>query len=66
MNDKLATITNLFEEKEMPEDEAKKFCHNFLKAQNLSKNGEGEIPITLHQVKKYLSFREKIPQFDKN
>ena len=60
-------ITNLFLESNLNENEKEKeeFIEKFSKAQKIAKNGTGEFPITLHEVRKYISFRKSIPQLDK-
>ena len=48
------------------ENEQTEFEHYFKKAQDIAKNAEGEFPFTLHEVRKYISFRKSIDSLDKN
>ncbi len=48
-------ISKLFEEADLKETELFENC--FFKARDIAKEGEGEFPITLHEVKKYISLR---------
>ena len=65
-------ITNLFLESNLKENEneiekeKEEFIEKFKKAQKIAKNGTGEFPITLHEAKKYLSFRKSVPEIDKS
>ena len=59
-------ISELFEEAHISKKEKDEFFSSFLKAQNIAKNGTGELPITLNEVGKYISFIKSIPNFDKN
>ena len=65
-NDIVNIISNLFSEAELEKTEQDEFTNNFLKAQKIAKEGVGEFPITLHEVRKYISFRKSIPKLDKN
>jgi len=65
-NDIENIITNLFSEAELEKTEREEFSKNFLKAQKIAKEGVGEFPITLHEVRKYISFRKSIPKLDRN
>ena len=58
-------ITYLFNKAELPKDEKDEFSVNFLKAQKIAREGVGEFPITLHEVRKYISLRKSIPELDK-
>ena len=58
-------ISNLFNEAGLHKDEQIEFTKNFLTAQKIAKEGIGEYPITLNEVKKYISFRKSIPDLDK-
>ena len=64
-NDIVNIISYLFNEAELKKSERDEFITNFLKAQKIAKEGVGEFPITLHEVRKYISFRKSIPQLDK-
>ena len=64
-NDIKNIISNLFKEAKLEKSEAKEFTENFLKAQKIAREGVGEFPLTLHEVRKYISFRKSIPQLDK-
>ena len=60
-------ITKLFEEAQLTNrKEQEQFISNFLKAQKIAKNDIGEFPITLHEVRKYISFRKAIPNLGIN
>ena len=59
-------ISFLFEEAGLGKDEQEKFFSDFKMAQKISKEAEGEFPITLYEVRKYISFRKNIPNLDKN
>ena len=50
-------ILKLFEEAGRPPEEIELFENCFFKARDIAKEGEGEFPITLHEVKKYISLR---------
>ncbi len=65
-NDIVHIISYLFNEVDLTKNEQKEFTDNFLKAQKIAKEGVGEFPITLHEVRKYISFRNAIPKLDKN
>ena len=52
-------------DKDSFENELKEFTINFLKAQKIAKEGVGEFPITLHEVRKYIAFRKSIPYLDR-
>ena len=58
-------INILFQEAGL-ESEQEEFVQNFLVVQKIAKNGVGEFPLTLHEVRKYISFRKEIPCLDKN
>ena len=64
-NDIVNIISYLFEEAGLSKGEQEEFTINFLKAQKIAKEGVGEFPITLHEVRKYISFRKSIPKLDK-
>ena len=64
-NDIVNIISNLFNEADLPKNEENEFISSFLKALKIIKEGVGEFPITLHEVRKYISFRKSIPQLDK-
>ena len=64
-NDIVNIISNLFNKAELPKTEKDEFTISFLKAQKIAKEGVGEFPITLHEVRKYISFRKSIPNLDK-
>ena len=57
-------ISILFKKAGLSDMEKEKFLSCFKKAQKIAQTGEGEFPITLHEVKKYISFRKSIPNFD--
>ena len=59
-------ISNLFNEAGLPKNEQEEFTDSFLKAQKIAKEGVGEYPITLHEVRKYISFRKSIPNIERN
>ena len=63
-NDIANIIKYLFKEANLLEEQDD-FKDNFLKAQKIAKEGIGEFPITLHEVRKYISFRKSIPDLDK-
>ena len=52
-------INKLFIEADL-KNEQEEFVNYFKKAQDIAKNAEGEFPITLHEVRKYISFRKSI------
>ena len=56
-NDIKNIISNLFNEAGLSKNEQDEFTVNFLKAQKIAKDGVGEFPITLHEVRKYIFFR---------
>ena len=58
-------IIYLFEEAELEKEEGEEFLKKFLDAQKISKEENGESPITIHEVRKYISFRKSIPELDK-
>jgi len=64
-NDTQKIISNLFNEYKLSKKEQEEFSRNFLKAQKIAKEGVGEYPLTLHEVRKYISFRKAIPNLDK-
>ena len=64
-NDIVNIISNLFNEADLPKNEENEFISSFIKALKIIKEGVGEFPITLHEVRKYISFRKSIPQLDK-
>ena len=64
-NDIVNIISNLFNEADLPKNEENEFISSFLKALKIIKEGVGEFPLTLHEVRKYISFRKSIPQLDK-
>jgi len=59
-------ITNLFNEAGLKKMEQDEFIEKFITAQKIAKEGVGEFPITLHEVRKYISFRKSLPNLDKN
>ena len=65
-NNIVNVISNLFSEAELPKSEQYEFTINFLKAEKIAKDGVGEFPITLHEVRKYISLWRSIPKLDKN
>ena len=65
-NDIVNIIKQLFEEGGLSKSEIDEFTISFLKAQKIAREGVGEFPITLHEIRKYLSFRKSIPNLDKN
>ena len=65
-NDISNIIANLFKEAGLPKNEQEEFTLSFLKAQKIAKEGIGEFPITLQEVRKYISFRKSLPNLDKN
>ena len=66
-NDITKIITKLFDEAELTnKKEQEQFITSFLKAQKIAKNDIGEFPITLHEVRKYISFRKAIPSLGGN
>ena len=66
-NDITKIITKLFDEAQLTDKkEQEQFISSFLKSQKIAKNDITEFPITLHEVKKYISLREAIPDLDRN
>ena len=66
-NDITKIITKLFDEAQLTDKkEQEQFISSFLKAQKIAKNDITEFPITLHEVRKYISLREAIPDLDRN
>ena len=59
-------IANLFNEAGLKKMEQDEFIEKFITAQKIAKEGVGEFPITLHEVRKYISFRKSLPNLDKN
>ncbi len=64
-NDIKKIILYLFKEADLDNKEQEDFSKNFLEAQKIAKEGVGEFPITLHEVRKYIAFRKAIPKLDK-
>ena len=67
-NDIVNIISYLFKEAKLEKSEKtehEEFSKNFLKAQKIAKEGTGEFPLTLHEVRKYISFRKANPFLDK-
>ena len=64
-NDIINIISYLFKEAKLNKNECEEFSKNFLKAQKIAKEGTGEFPLTLHEVRKYISFRKTNPLLDK-
>ena len=64
-NDITNIIRYLFEETKLEKEEGEDFLNKFLEAQKIAKEENGESPITLHEVRKYISFRKSIPELDK-
>ena len=64
--DKKLKDNEYFEEqfKNAKESEAKDFADKFLKAKLFSMETSNEIPFTLNDIKKYIIFRENIPQIN--
>ena len=55
----------LTNEKWATEDEKKLFTSSYLKAKKISENEINELPLTLNEVRKYIQFRNAIPDLDK-
>ena len=60
-------IDTLFNNEQiLTEEEKKLFTSNYLKAKRISESEINEFPITLNEVKKYIQFRNQIPNLDKS
>ncbi len=55
----------LTNEKWATEEEKNLFTSNYLKAKKISENEINELPLTLNEVRKYIQFRNEIPDLDK-
>ena len=57
-------IYELFKEAGFDTKESQDFFDKFKETRNIALNAEGEFPLTLHEVRKYISFRKSIPDLD--
>ena len=65
-NDIELIIEKLFEKENLNNEEAKFFSRNYIISKKIAENDVDELPITLNEIRKYILFRKKIPNLNKN